>query len=241
MTIQNTSSDVTDYEVSYTALANGWTAGSARTADEGAVVTIILDMSDLDRSEVEASTSTELADAIAAGKETIYLEDGTYTLDPTAIDSDLTLIGSGNTTIRTNNSGSGSDAWAIKVDDGVNLVVQNITFEGQGGIAIKQVGSNYTFEISDCTFNEYDTSIQLFNNNGGSITDCDFDSDMVDISLSNCAAEVVISGNSYSNNVDYENIGIAGDEETRANVTIEDAGAKVQYYESDGSTPVNNT
>ena len=241
MTIQNTSSDVTDYEVSYTALANGWTAGSARTADEGAVVTIILDMSDLDCSEVEASTSTELEDAITAGKETIYLEDGTYTLDPTAIDSDLTLIGSGNTTIRTNNSGSGSDAWAIKVDDGVNLVVQNITFEGQGGIAIKQIGSNYTFEISDCTFNGYDTSIQLFNNNSGSITDCDFDSDMVDISLSNCAAEVVISGNSYSNNVDYENIGIAGDEETRANVTIEDAGAKVQYYESDGSTPVNNT
>ena len=90
-------------------------------------------------------------------------------------------------------------------------------------IAIKQIGSNYTFDISGCTFTGYTTSIQLFNTNGGSITNCSFDSKAVDISLGGINTQVTISGNTYSRFNSIENIGVVKADWDAGKIVINDA------------------
>lgn len=97
----------------------------------------------------------------------------------------------------------------------------------EGDICIKQYATGYSFTISDCTFEGFATSIQLFDAAGGSITGCTFDSDLVDISLSRLSGKVTISGNTYTAGK-QENIGVLTADQ--ANLDIQDSDAVIVWY-----------
>lgn len=145
-----------------------------------------------------------------------------------------TIIGLGDTVIETSVTGAGSNAWALQIGPGCeNLTITGVTFvntdvDATSAIAIKQnANADYTFDISDCTFKGYTTSIHLVNAAGGSITGCTFDSQDVDISVSVLSGMVTISGNTYTADLP-ENIGVL--EADRANLSILDADANVVWH-----------
>ena len=167
-----------------------------------------------------------IATAISSGAETVYLTSGTYDVTGLQVNGELTIIGNGDVTIEAD--GGNGDA-AVKLITGTSkLVVKGVTFVNGGDnrdLAIQgncegSADAKYTFEISDCTFIGYGTAIQMMNSDGGSITNCTFDSYLVDISVSGVSGPVLISGNTYSTNNTDENIGVVKTD--REYITIED-------------------
>ena len=156
---------------------------------------------------------------------TVTMAEGTYELTACLdIDKDLTIVGvPGKTVIVTEQSASGRH---VEIEAGCSsITIEGISFvngsESDGlSVGIKQVGEGYTFEIRDCAFEGYDTSVQLFHTKGGTISGCTFDSDLVDISLSDVTGDVTISDNTYSEDNSDENIGVV--ESDRGYITIED-------------------
>lgn len=156
---------------------------------------------------------------------TVTMAEGTYELTACLdIDKDLTIVGvPGKTVIMTEQSASGRH---VEIEAGCSsITIEGISFvngsESDGlSVGIKQVGEGYTFEIRDCAFEGYDTSVQLFHTKGGTISGCTFDSDLVDISLSDVTGDVTISDNTYSEDNSDENIGVV--ESDRGYITIED-------------------
>ena len=100
-------------------------------------------------------------------------------------------------------------------------------------LAIKEFNkSNYTVELDGCSFKGYKTSVQFFNLKSGEITNCMFDSELVDISITNAASKVLIEGNTYTAKPSLENIGLGGSNEAMNRVEIKDTGITVNRYPS---------
>ena len=99
--------------------------------------------------------------------------------------------------------------------------------------AIKDYATTgYTVNLYGCSFTGYNTSVQLFTVAGGEITDCVFDSILVDISISDAAGEFVIGGNTYTANPSLENIGLGGSNEEMNKVIVKDDDIVVNRYVS---------
>ena len=196
------------------------------------VIYFAADADDIGLVDSAADLGAALADAAAGTATTIRLAPGTYELEQKyTATGDLTIIAMGeDVVIESDFSGR-----TLEVHDGIELTVKGVTFKSTYTgtdltIGIKQsgeAGSDYTFDISDCTFIGFSTSIQLFHTAGGSITNCTFDSKLVDISLSDLSGMVTISGNTYSENNTDPHIGISLADKDM--VTILDEDVVVDY------------
>ena len=169
----------------------------------------------------------------------INLEPGvTYTLSRgVEIEADKTINGNG-ATIETTSSLNGGWAFTINADN-ITLTINDVNFVNKSGVtAIKDYDkSGFEVYLYGCSFSDYNTSVQFISNddNGiarGEIKDCEFNSKLVDISITGAAGEVVIEDNTYTENPGLENIGLGGSNAAMNNVTINDEGIIVHRYPS---------
>ena len=154
---------------------------------------------------VAAADSAALAAALDSG-DTIYLGDGEYTLSKSYLDAvdDLTIVGTGKTTIKTS-------GIALKGDVSVSGVTFDV--EGTGAYALVYNDTSFTedvvIDIQNCVFNVEDnmgiyiggTSYEIT----GSIKGCTFNVDSsayaaigVDCNTVNANTAITISGNSFN-------------------------------------------
>ena len=168
----------------------------------------------------------------------INLEPGAeYTLDCSSdggikINRDLVINGNGATI--TTEGGQTRGNWAITIEGTSNLVINDVNFvSDNSGIALKQQsGNGYTVTLDGCSFSGYKTSVQLFHIKSGEITNCEFNSELVDISISYATDVVVIEDNNYTEGR-AENIGIGGNWDQIGRVTVNDDDPVVhKYYEN---------
>ncbi len=179
-------------------------------------------------------SDTDLATLLEGTNKVINLEPGeTYTLSKgVKITSDKTINGNG-ATIKT--KGGLYKGRALNIEkDGIDLVINDVNFvTTEDTLAIKEFNkSNYTVELDGCSFKGYKTSVQFFNLKSGEITNCMFDSELVDISITNAASKVLIEGNTYTAKPSLENIGLGGSNEAMNRVEIKDTGITVNRYPS---------
>ena len=183
---------------------------------------------------VEKVSKTDLA-TLLSDKTTkvINLEAGeTYTLSSGVyITTDKVINGNG-ATIETKGGLTGGK-WALIINaDGIDLTINDVNFEtAEDGIAVKQSAKNYTVTLNGCSFDGYSTSVQLFDIKGGEITDCEFNSKAVDISITGATGKVTVEGNTYTTGL-KEHIGLGGSADEMDNVEINDSGIIVNRYPS---------
>ena len=168
----------------------------------------------------------------------ITLEPGEeYTLNCSSdggikINRDLVINGNGATITTVGGQTRGN--WAITIEGTSNLVINDVNFvSDNSGIALKQQsGNGYTVTLDGCSFTGYTTSVQLFHIKSGEITNCEFNSKSVDISISYATDVVVIEDNNYTEGL-AENIGIGGNWDQIGRVTVNDDDPVVhKYYEN---------
>ena len=154
---------------------------------------------------VAAADSAALAAALDSG-DTIYLGDGEYTLSKSYLDAvdDLTIVGTGKTTIKTS-------GIALKGDVSVSGVTFDV--EGTGAYALVYNDTSFTgdvvIDIQNCVFNVEDNmGIYIGGTTHkitGSIKGCTFNVDSsayaaigVDCNTVNANTAITISGNSFN-------------------------------------------
>ena len=180
-------------------------------------------------------STTDLATLLEDTTTTVInLEPGkTYTLSQgVEIEANKTIYGNG-ATIETSSTLNGGWAFTINANN-ITLTINDVNFVNNSGVtAIKDYAvTGYTVNLYGCSFTGYNTSVQLFNVAGGEISDCEFNSTLVDISISGATGEVVIEDNTYTENPSLENIGLGGSNAAMNNVTINDDGIIVNRYPS---------
>lgn len=187
--------------------------------------------------EDAAANGAALLDAIntVPADTTIYLGSGTYTMPKSiSLNKSVNLVGvPGETVVNTSAEGSPSasprhiQVMANNIHVGISGICFVNATSPNSGLGIKQVATGYSFAISDCSFEGYTTSIQLFTAAGGTITGCTFNSGAVDISVSGQTGMVTISGNTYTPDK-AENIGVLNAD--KGNLDIQDSNAAVVWY-----------
>ena len=149
------------------------------------------------------SSDDALDDAIASGAKTIYLtanEDG-YQLNDSKIDSDVTIVGDGETVLKGSASTSGEpNTIALDVREGATLKVSGVVFDDAFN-GIVTLGSGKV-EIEDCIFNVTNMGVYVGQGTpGGYIKNCVFnmkEGSYVAIGAYGLADDLEISGNTFN-------------------------------------------
>ncbi len=136
-----------------------------------------------------------IADAVSAGAETVYLTDGDFEMT-SKVEGDLTIIGNDNTVLTTTSANTAEDAGLYVT--GGNLVVKNVTFQGEGNGIVTQPGFAGTVTIENCTFDEVHIGIYLNGCAGGTISGCTFKNvGYAAIGIDTLTGTLTLSNNDY--------------------------------------------
>ena len=205
-------------------------------------ITFTFDVDPANADVAVVTSEATLKDALEdSDVDTIYLGEGTFTLNALSIDHSVEIIGvPDESQIVTKKTGAGAGAWGLHItEQETTLKISGVAFVNGTGedacvIAIKDIGGDGTkedkisVEIDNCSFTGYPWGIQIFNGADSSVTNCVFDCGTYDISVGEVHKDkmtgmMTISGNTYSGN-EYDIEVFAADAD---DVLINKDGAKV--------------